>query len=225
MLMGEDTLRRLAAAHVAIVGLGGVGSWAAEAVARAGVGTITLVDCDTVTITNINRQLAALSSTVGQRKTAVVAARAADINPAAVIHPLELRYSADTREELFSADYDYVIDAIDTVTAKADLITTAHERGIPIVSALGTGNKLYPERLQFADIYETTVCPLARAMRRELRKRGVTAHRVVYSTEEPRGETAAADGRNYPGSAAFVPGTAGLMLAAYVVRSIIGIQD
>lgn len=225
MLLGAETLPRLQRAHVAVVGLGGVGSYAAEAVARAGVGELTLVDCDTVSVTNINRQLCALTSTVGQRKTEVTARRAADINPDAVIHPLELFYSPVARDTLFSRRFDYIIDAIDTVSAKTDLICTAIARGVPIVSALGTGNKLHPELLRFADIYETSVCPLARAMRRELRRRGVAAHTVLYSTEEPRGATGSANGRNYPGSVSWVPGCAGLMLAGHVVTALSGIQD
>ncbi len=223
MLLGNEAVARLQNAHVAVVGLGGVGSYAAEAIARAGIGEITLVDCDTVSATNINRQLCALTSTVGQSKTEVMARRAADINPDAVIHPVELFYTPETREVLFAQRFDYLIDAIDTVSAKTDLICTAIERGVPIVSALGTGNKLYPEYLRFTDIYKTSVCPLARAMRRELRRRGVTAHTVLYSTEEPRGTTENEHGRNYPGSVAWVPGCAGLMLAGYVVMALSGI--
>ncbi len=225
MLLGEDAVERLRHMHVAIVGLGGVGSYAAEAVARAGVGEITLVDCDTVSVTNLNRQLCALHSTVGLRKTKVTARRLADIDPDIRLHPLELFYTPETRDMLFSQHFDYMIDAIDTVSAKTDLICSALVRDIPIVSALGTGNKLHPEYLRFADIYETSVCPLARAMRRELRKRGVAAHRVLYSTEPPRGMTGSADGRNYPGSSAWVPGCAGLMLAGFVVTALSGIQD
>ena len=225
MLLGEDAILRLSEKHVAVVGLGGVGSYAAEAVARAGVGEMTLVDCDVVSVTNLNRQLCALHSTVGQPKTGVTARRLADIDPELILHPLELFYTPETRETLFSRHFDYIIDCIDTVSAKTDLICSAIERGIPIVSALGTGNKLYPEKLRFADIYETSVCPLARAMRRELRKRGVAAHQVLYSTEEPRGSTGSADGRNYPGSAAWVPGCAGLMLAGYVIRALSGLPD
>lgn len=225
MLLGADAVTRLRHAHVAIVGLGGVGSYAAEAIVRAGVGEITLVDSDTVSVTNLNRQLCALTSTVGQDKTAVTARRAADINPDAVIHPLKMFYTPETRDTLFTGSFDYIIDAIDTVSAKTDLICTAILKGIPIVSALGTGNKLDPGRLCFADIYETSVCPLARAMRRELRKRGIAAHTVLYSTEEPRGMTRAADGRNYPGSISWVPGCAGLMLAGYVIWKLSGIPD
>ena len=225
MLLGEAAVERLQRCHVAIVGLGGVGSYAAEAVARAGVGELTLVDCDTVSVTNLNRQLCALHSTVGRPKTQVTAARLRDINPDAVLHPLELFYTPETRENLLSCRYDYIIDAIDTVSAKTDLIVSAIERGIPIISALGTGNKLHPELLRFADIYETSVCPLARAMRRELRKRGVAAHRVLYSTEEPRGATGRENGRNYPGSAAWVPGCAGLMLAGDVITFLAALPD
>ena len=225
MLLGNKAVKHLQNAHVAVVGLGGVGSYAAEALIRAGIGELTLVDCDTVSVTNINRQLCALTSTVGERKTQVTAHRAADINPEAVLHPLELFYTPDTREILFARHYDYVIDAIDTVSAKTDLICTAIERGIPIVSALGTGNKLHAEQLQFADIYQTSVCPLARAMRRELRRHGVTAHTVLYSTEKPQGTTENEHGRHYPGSVAWVPGCAGLMLAGYVVMALSGIPD
>lgn len=223
MLLGSGALDRLRIKHVAIIGLGGVGSYAAEAIVRAGVGEITLVDCDTVSVTNINRQLPALDSTIGCLKTETVAKRARDINPDAKIHELNLFYSAENNETLFSQRFDYIIDAIDTVSAKTDLICSAIERGIPIISALGTGNKLFPEKLRFADIYETSVCPLARAMRRELRRRGVAAHTVLYSTEEPRGTTAGADGRNYPGSVPWVPGCAGLMLAGRVVMELLGI--
>ncbi len=225
MLLGLDAVEDLLKSHVAIVGLGGVGSYAAEAIARAGVGELTLVDCDMVSVTNINRQLCALTSTVGLPKAEVTARRVADINPNAVVHSLALFYEPETREMFFSTRFDYIIDAIDTVSAKTDLICTAIARGIPIVSALGTGNKLYPERLQFADIYKTSVCPLARAMRRELRKRGVAAHTVLYSTEEPRGATENENGRNYPGSISWVPGCAGLMLAGFVIRSLSGLPD
>ncbi|MBE6936904.1 MAG: tRNA threonylcarbamoyladenosine dehydratase [Ruminococcaceae bacterium] len=223
MLFGEEAVERLSRAHVAIVGLGGVGSYAAEAIIRAGVGEVTLVDCDVVSLTNCNRQLCALTSTVGQRKTDVMAARAADINPDAILHPLELRYTPENRETLFAQRFDYIIDCIDTVTSKADLIATAIEREIPILSALGTGNKLHPEQLQFTDIYKTSVCPLARAMRRELRKRGVPKHTVLFSTEEPFGQTDQENGRNYPGSISWVPGAAGLMLAGRVVTELISL--
>jgi len=225
MVLGDDGVNALARAHVAIIGLGGVGSYAAEAIARAGVGEITLLDADTVSVTNINRQLCALESTVGQKKTEVVASRLADINPSATLHTLDLFYEAATRDQLFTTQYDAIIDCIDTVSAKTDLIVEALARGIYIVSALGTGNKIDPTQLEFADIHKTSVCPLARAMRRELKKRGIAAHRVLYSREEPRHAVIAENGRYAPGSISWVPGCAGLMLAGDVVRHIISRQD
>lgn len=217
MLLGEAAVERLRRSHVAVVGIGGVGSYAVEALARAGVGELTLLDNDCVSLTNLNRQLIALDSTVGLPKTDAAEARIHGINPDAVVHKLLVFFSAENKEALFSQRYDYIIDAIDTVSAKCELIATALERSIPIISALGTGNKLDPTRLEFADIYETSVCPLARALRRELRKRGVERHQVLYSREEPQGVTNAENGRNYPGSISWVPGCAGLMLAGRVV--------
>ncbi len=225
MVLGETGLERLARAHVAVIGLGGVGSYAAEAIARAGVGEITLLDADVVSVSNINRQLCALESTVGQKKTAVVSARIADIDPHTKVHALDFFYDETTREALFFTNFDYIIDCIDTVSAKTDLICTAKERGIPIVSALGTGNKLDPTKLEFADIYKTSVCPLARAMRQALKKRGIAAHDVLYSREEPTHAVVAENGRYAPGSVAWVPGCAGLMLAGFAVRRLISSPD
>ncbi len=225
MVLGEDGLARLARAHVAVVGLGGVGSYAAEAIARAGVGEITLLDADTVSVSNINRQLCARESTVGQKKTAVTAAHIADLFPDTRVHCLDFFYSEETRGVLFFTKFDYVIDCIDTVTAKTDLIVSAKERDIPIVSALGTGNKLDPTQLEFSDIYKTSVCPLARAMRQALKKRGIAAHDVLYSRETPTHAVVAENGRYAPGSIPWVPGCAGLMLAGFVVRRLIASPD
>ena len=225
MVLGEDAVERLSRAHIAIIGLGGVGSYAAEAVARAGVGEITLLDSDTVSETNINRQLCALVSTVGKPKTEVIKARIADINPDAVVHTLDFFYSEESAQELFTRDYDCVIDCIDTVSAKTDLICRCAERNIPIVSSLGTGNKLDATRLEFADIYSTSVCPLARAMRQALKKRGIAAHRVLYSREEPIKAVIAENGRYAPGSVSWVPGCAGLMLAGDAVQTVISRRD
>ena len=222
MVLGDDGLSALSHAHVAVVGLGGVGSYAAEAIARAGVGEMTLLDADVVSVSNINRQLCALESTVGEKKVDVVGARIADINPDASVHKLDFFYNEETRESLFFARFDYIIDCIDTVSAKADLICTAKEKGIPIVSALGTGNKLDPTRLEFSDLYKTSVCPLARAMRQVLKKRGIAAHDVLFSREEPAHAVVAENGRYAPGSIAWVPGCAGLMLAGFVVRKLTG---
>ena len=221
MVLGAEALERLAHSHVAIAGLGGVGSYAAEAIARAGIGEITLLDADRVSVSNINRQLCALESTVGHKKTDVVAARIADIHPQARLHLLDFFYEESRTEDFFFTKFDMVLDCIDTVSAKTELIFQAISRGIPILSALGTGNKLDPTRLEFADIYKSSVCPLARAMRRELKKRGIAAHRVLYSREEPKHAVVAENGRYAPGSISWVPGCAGLMLAGEAVRMLI----
>ena len=226
MILGAPALDKLRRSHVAVFGLGGVGSYAAECLARSGVGTLTLVDQDTVSVSNINRQLCALTSTVGQYKAEVVAARVRDINPDAVVYPICATYDAAHREEFFSRKFDYIVDCIDLVSCKLDLIQQARLRGIPILSALGTGNKLDASMFEVADITKTSMCPLARVMRRELSKRGIRHLKVVYSKEEaltPTGweaEAAALGKRQIPGSSAFVPGTAGLILAGEVVRDI-----
>ena len=173
MILGDEAMGRLRRSHVAVFGLGGVGSYAAETLARSGVGELTLIDRDTISPSNINRQLYALQSTVGQRKAEVAARRCLDIDPSIRVHPLCMTYDAQHREEFFAARYDYIIDAIDLVSCKLDLIQQAQERGIPIISALGTGNKLDPTRLCISDISKTSGCPLARVMRRELKKRDI----------------------------------------------------
>ena len=185
MVLGQPALECLQSAHVAVFGLGGVGSYAAEILARSGVGELTLVDQDTVSVTNINRQLCALHSTVGQSKAEVTARRCRDISPSAVIHPICATYDAAHREDFFSAQYDYIADCIDLVTCKLDLIQQAMDRSIPILSALGTGNKLDPTLLRVTDISQTSGCPLARVMRKELRSRGIRHLKVVFSPEQP----------------------------------------
>ena len=189
MVLGQSALERLQSAHVAVFGLGGVGSYAAEILARSGVGELTLVDQDTVSVTNINRQLCALHSTVGQSKAEVTARRCRDISPSAVIHPICATYDAAHREDFFSARYDYIADCIDLVTCKLDLIQQAMDRSIPILSALGTGNKLDPTLLRVTDISQTSGCPLARVMRKELRSRGIRHLKVVFSPEQPAATT------------------------------------
>lgn len=211
-LLGQDAAEKLASSHIAVVGLGGVGSYCAEALARSGVGRLTLIDRDTVDPTNRNRQLCALSSTVGQYKADIMAARLLDAAPEALIEGLRLFYLPESREELFSRKPDLIVDCVDNVTAKIDMIVTAGERGIPILSSLGTAKKTDPSKLRLCDIYETEGDPLARVMRRELRKRGVSRCRVVCSSEPPR-----IDGPVL-GSIAWVPGCAGLMLAGEAVR-------
>lgn len=224
MLLGEDAMAALHRSHVAVFGLGGVGSYAVEALARSGVGELTLIDDDAVSPTNLNRQLEALHSTIGQRKTDAVAARCRDINPGILLHPICARYDAEHREMFFSARYDYIIDAIDTVSSKLDLIQTALARDIPILSALGTGNKTDPSQLRIDDISKTFNCSLARVMRKELRARGITHLRVVFSPELPASpealEAPPPGRRSVPASLAWVPGCAGLMMAGEVILAL-----
>ena len=226
MILGAPALDKLRRSHVAVFGLGGVGSYAAECLARSGVGTLTLVDQDTVSVSNINRQLCALTSTVGQYKAEVVAARVRDINPDAVVYPICATYDAAHREEFFTRRFDYILDCIDLVSCKLDLIQQAHLRGIPILTALGTGNKLEPELLRIADISQTSGCPLARVMRKELRSKLWLHHlKVVFSPEQPHEtqqlETPPPGRRSVPASVPWVPSVAGLLMGGAVVRDII----
>ena len=223
----SETLKKLRSARVALFGIGGVGSFAAEALARGGVGHITLVDGDTVSITNINRQLIALHSTVGKEKTAVMAERIADISPETEVETYPVVYGAENRDLLDFSTYDYVIDAIDTVTSKLILIEEAKKAGVPVISCMGTGNKFHPERFEVTDISKTSVCPLAKVMRKELKVRGIKNVKVVYSKEEPQKPAASTETgkRQIPGSLSFVPPVAGLLLAGEVIRHIAGITD
>jgi len=224
MMLGTAAMDRLAAAHVCVVGLGGVGSYAVEALARAGIGELTLIDEDCYSESNINRQLGALHSTIGCPKAEVLAQRVQDINPFCRVHPIVGRYEAADRERFFGC-YDYIVDAIDLVSCKCDLIVTATERGIPILSALGTGNKLDPSRLQIADLSKTSGCPLARVMRRELGRLGIKHLKVLFSSEEPAPTTqleAPPPGRrSVPASVPWVPSVAGLMIGGAVVMDLI----
>lgn len=225
MLLGGDAMERLQAAHVAVFGLGGVGSWCAEALCRSGVGELTLVDQDAVDLSNLNRQAAALHSTLGMDKTRATALRLADIAPDCVLHPMAARYEGARRDDFFQARYDYLVDAIDLVSCKLDLIETAHARGIPAISALGTGNKRDAQLLRIDDISRTEGCPLARVVRKELRSRGVNHHPVVFSPEEPTApaqwEAPPPGRRSIPGSLVWVPATAGMLLCQYVVTELI----
>lgn len=227
LLLGEEALEKLSSARVALFGIGGVGSFAAEALARGGVGHITLVDGDTVSITNINRQLIALHSTVGKEKTAVMAERIADISPETEVETYPVVYGAENRDLLDFSTYDYVIDAIDTVTSKLILIEEAKKAGVPVISCMGTGNKFHPERFEVTDISKTSVCPLAKVMRKELKVRGIKNVKVVYSKEEPQKPAASTETgkRQIPGSLSFVPPVAGLLLAGEVIRHIAGITE
>ena len=228
MLLGGDAMNQLHRSHVAVFGLGGVGSYAVEALVRSGVGELTLIDDDTVSPTNLNRQLEALHSTVGQNKTDALAARCRDINPDVRLHLICARYDAAHREDFFTARYDYILDAIDTVSSKLDLIQTAQAQGIPILSAMGTGNKLDASQLCITDISKTRNCSLARVMRKELRDRGVKHLRVVYSPElpaKPEALEAPPPGRrSVPASLTWVPGCAGLMMAGDVILTLAGYE-
>lgn len=223
MLLGQEAMEKLSRSHVAVFGLGGVGSWCAEALARAGVGRLTLVDEDVVSPSNINRQICALSSTLDQGKAAVMAARIRDINPAIELTVIQGRYQAADRDRFF-ADYDYVADAIDLVSCKLDLILSCRERGIPVLSALGTGNKRDASLLRIADISETHGCALARVVRKELRSLGVLHHPVVYSPEEPMEpeqlEPPPPGRRSVPGSLVWVPASAGLLMCQQIVTEL-----
>ena len=228
-LLGREGVRRLQKARVAVFGVGGVGGYAAEALARSGVGALDLFDCDRVAPSNLNRQIIALHSTLGREKVDVMADRVRDINPACRVAAHSLFYMPERADEVDFASFQYIVDCIDTVTAKLDLIVQAHRRGIPIISAMGAGNRLDPTQLRAGDIYETQSCPLARVMRRELRKRGIPALRVVYSTEpaikheEPTNEETPDTGKprkDTPGSMVFVPAAMGMALASQVVRDL-----
>ena len=228
MLTGEKAVEKLKNCHVAVFGLGGVGSWCAEALARAGTGEVTLIDSDCFSESNINRQLGAVYSTINQEKTSVMASRLKDINPEIILHTITGTYSAENREEFFS-DYDYVADAIDLVSCKTDLIASCIEREIPIISAMGTGNKKDASQLCITDISKTKSCPLARVMRRELRTRGIAHHTVVYSPEEPlepdQFEVPPPGRRSIPGSFVWVPATAGLLMCQHIILNLISEDD
>ena len=239
LLLGEENLERLHRARVAVFGIGGVGGYAVEALARGGIGALDLIDSDRVCATNINRQIIALHSTVGRPKVEAAKDRCMDIAPDMTVRTYQLFYTPETADRFDFRDYDYVIDAIDTVTAKIGLILQAQEAGTPIISAMGAGNKLDPTMLEVADIYETSVCPLAKVMRHELRKRGVEKLKVVYSREVPvmppecpefdcrfrercgKDENPDCTRRHrVPGSTSFVPPAAGLIIAGEVIRDL-----
>ena len=226
LLLGEEALSRLEGARVAVFGLGGVGGYTVEALARSGVGQLDLIDSDTVSISNINRQILATHSTVGLPKVEAARRRILDINPDCVVRMHQVFYTPETADQFDFTQYDYIVDAIDTVTGKLQLVQRAYEVGTPIICCMGTGNKLDASAFQVADISKTTMCPLARIMRKELSKRGIKHLKVVYSQEEaltPTGweeEAAAIGKRQIPGSVSFVPGTAGLILAGEVIKDI-----
>ena len=241
LLLGKEGIDRLAEAKVAVFGIGGVGGYVVEALARSGVGSFVLVDDDKVCLTNLNRQIIATRSTVGKYKTDVMRDRILDINPQAQVEVRQCFYLPENADEFDFSEYSYVVDAVDTVTAKLEIIMRAKQTGTPVISSMGAGNKLDPTKFQVADIYDTTICPLARVMRRELRKRNVKDLKVVFSTEKsirpledmsiscrtncicpPGAKHKCTERRDIPGSVAFVPSVAGLIIAGEVVKDLAG---
>ena len=225
MLLGKENTDRLSRARIAVFGIGGVGGYVVEALARCGVGSLTLVDHDTVSLTNINRQILALRSTVGKSKVQLAKERIHDIDDGILVHTYETFYNQDTEEMFDFHSYDYVVDAIDTVTSKLLIIERAKAAGVPVISCMGTGNKMDPSRFEITDISKTSVCPLAKVMRSELRKKGIRKVKVLYSREKPmktldQGERKGTTDRLVPGSISFVPSVAGLMIAGEVVRDL-----
>ena len=240
LLIGPEALARLAGSRVAVFGIGGVGSYVVEGLARSGVGHFVLVDDDCICLTNINRQIHATMSTVGRPKVDVMKERILDINPAAHVEAIRQFYLPENGAALLAGDYDYIVDAVDNVTAKIDLAVRARERNIPIIAAMGAGNKLDPARFEVADLFQTSVCPLAKVMRKELRQRGIQQLKVVYSMEKPLTPRQSGDGdcttdsvchegsertsavrRQIPGSISFSPSVMGLIIAAEVVKDLI----
>ena len=231
MLLGDEAIEKLQSARVAVFGIGGVGGYVCEALVRSGVGCFDLIDNDTVALSNLNRQIIATEKTLGRYKTDVMKERMLDINPSADVRLHNCFFLPENADEFDFSEYDYVVDAVDTVTAKIAIIIKAKDAEVPVISSMGTGNKLDPGRLKIADISKTSVCPLARVMRRELNKRGINNLKVVYSDEapiKPEKKEESDNGseshrRSTPGSTAFVPASAGLMIASEVVRDLIGV--
>lgn len=228
LLIGEEGLKKLRRARVAVFGIGGVGGYVVEALARSGVGALDLFDGDTVALTNINRQIIALENTVGRPKVEVAQERVLQIDPACRVEANVLFLTPENAGEIDFSRYDYVADAIDTVTSKLELIQRCREAGVPVISCMGAGNKLDPTLFRVADIEKTSVCPLAKVMRRELKRRGISGVKAVYSTEEAlrpqaaqEGDSKGTAGRPVPGSMAFVPSVAGLVLAGEIVKDLL----
>ena len=216
LLLGDEAMQKLASSYVAVFGIGGVGGFACEALVRSGVGRFDIIDRDVVDETNINRQIIALRSTIGRPKVSVMKERMLDINPDVQVEAKECFFLPENAGEFDFSKYDYVIDAVDTVTAKLTIIERANEAGVPVISAMGAGNKTDPTGFMVADIYDTKICPLARVMRRELKKRGIPSLKVVYSQEEPKKVLA-----DHPASCAYVPSVAGLIMASQVIKALI----
>lgn len=225
MLIGSDAMNRLSKCRVAVFGIGGVGGHVVEALVRSGIGAIDLIDNDKVSLTNINRQIIALHSTVGKDKTEVMKERIFDINPECKVTEHKCFYLPENSNEFDFKQYDYIVDAVDTVTAKIELVMQAGQAGVPIISSMGTGNKINPAEFEVADIYKTSVCPLAKVMRHELKKRNVRRLKVVYSKEIPLKPNESEEDNCKAGSNAFAPAVAGLIIASEVIKDLIKIQD
>ena len=225
MLIGSDAMNRLSKCRVAVFGIGGVGGHVVEALVRSGIGAIDLIDNDKVSLTNINRQIIALHSTVGKDKTEVMKERIFDINPECKVTEHKCFYLPENSNEFDFKQYDYIVDAVDTVTAKIELVMQAEQAGVPIISSMGTGNKMNPAEFEVADIYKTSVCPLAKVMRHELKKRNVRRLKVVYSKEIPLKPNESEEDNCKAGSNAFAPAVAGLIIASEVIKDLIKIQD
>lgn len=226
LLIGEKAMEKLKNSRVAVFGIGGVGGYVVEALARSGIGSLDLIDSDTVSLTNLNRQLIATRQTIGEYKVDVAEQRIREINPDCRVRTFKVFFTAETASDFDFSQYDYVVDAIDTVSGKIELVLQSERAGVPVISCMGTGNHLDPTRFKVADIYQTSVCPLAKVMRTELRKRGIKKLKVVYSREEPvkpvEGEkTEQTSKRVTPGSMSYAPGVAGLMIAGEVIRDLI----
>lgn len=225
LILGDEGMSRLGGARVAVFGVGGVGGHCAQALARAGVGAIDVFDDDVVSLSNINRQAVAMTSTIGRLKVEVIRDQILDINPEAAVTCHRMFYTPENADEADLSVYDYIIDAIDTVKAKVELICRANAAGVPIISAMGAGNKLDPTRFEVEELSKTSVCPLCRVMRAQLKKRGIARHKVVYSREEPvRAVADESGGRHAPGSVSFVPPVMGLILAGEVIKDLAGVN-
>ncbi len=225
LLVGAEGIKKLNESRVIVFGIGGVGGHVAESLVRSGIGSITLVDNDTVSITNLNRQIIATQNSVGKSKVTVMEERLLSINPNCHIETKEMFYLPETADEIDLTQYDYVIDAIDTITSKIELAVRSQNQGFKLISSMGTGNKFAPEMLEVADIYKTSICPLAKVMRRELKKRRIKSLKVVYSKELPKTpevSTEKTSKRTVPGSTAFTPGCAGLIISSVVIRELLG---
>lgn len=221
LMFGSEAMKKLKNSRVAVFGVGGVGGYVTEALARSGIGAVDLIDNDTVSESNINRQIIALHSTLGQYKTDVMKSRIADINPECRVTAYKLFFMPDTAEQIDFSLYDYVVDAIDTVTGKIEIIMRSKAADVPVISSMGAGNKLDPTKFEIADIYKTSVCPLARVIRREMKNRGVKSLKVLYSTEQAFRPDNKSEGKQVPASNAFVPSAAGLIIAGEVIKDLI----